>query len=111
MQATEGLNLHNSVIFVSVIVLLSNLVSVPAVMLLKNQVPQFQDPHITWLMLAMSSTFTGNLSITGSVANIIVVEKARTVTHISFFEYMKTGVPVTIATLVVGLLWLEFVRF
>jgi Na+/H+ antiporter NhaD/arsenite permease-like protein len=112
LQAAERLNLHNSVVFVSVVALLSNLVSnVPAVMLLKNLVPQLPDPHTMWLMLAMSSTLAGNLTITGSVANIIVVEKARTVTHISFFEYMKTGVPITLVTILVGLLWLEFVRF
>ena len=50
----------------------------------------------------MASTLAGNLTITGSVANIIVVEKARTVTHISFLDYMKTGVPVTLPTLAVG---------
>jgi Na+/H+ antiporter NhaD/arsenite permease-like protein len=112
LQAAERLNLRNSVIFVSIVALLSNLVSnVPAVMLLKNLIPQLQDPHTMWLMLAMSSTLAGNLTITGSVANIIVVEKARTVTHISFFEYMKTGVPITIATLLVGLVWLQFVHF
>lgn len=112
LEAAERLNLHNSVIFVSVVALLSNLVSnVPAVMLLKNLIPQLQDPHTMWLMLAMSSTLAGNLTITGSVANIIVVEKARTVTHISFFEYMKTGVPITIATILFGLLWLQFVHF
>src|SRR5215469_5147886 len=112
LEAAERLNLHNSVIFVSVVALLSNLVSnLPAVMLLKNLVPQFQNPHTMWLMLAMSSTLAGNLTITGSVANIIVVEKARTVTHISFFEYMKTGVPITIVTLLFGLLWLQFARF
>ena len=61
-------------------------------------------------MLAMSSTLVGNLTTTGSVANIIVVEKARTVTHISFFEYM-TGVPITIATLLFALLWLQCARF
>jgi Na+/H+ antiporter NhaD/arsenite permease-like protein len=112
LDTAQRLNLHDSVIFVSVVALLSNLVSnVPAVMLLKNLIPQLHDPHTMWLMLAMSSTLAGNLTITGSVANIIVVEKARTVTHISFIEYMKTGVPVTIATLLVGLLWLQFVRF
>lgn len=112
LQSAERLNLHNSIIFVSVVALLSNLVSnVPAVMLLKNLIPQFQDPHTMWLLLAMSSTLAGNLTITGSVANIIVVEKARTVTHISFFDYMKTGVPITVATLLVGLLWLTFVHF
>ena len=112
LRAAERLNLDNSLVFVSMVALLSNLVSnVPAVMLLKGLVPQFQDPHTMWLMLAMSSTLAGNLTITGSVANIIVVEKARTVTHISFLDYMKTGVPVTIATIAVGLLWLSFVRY
>ncbi|HEY4930900.1 MAG TPA: anion transporter [Terriglobales bacterium] len=112
LTAAERLNLHQSLVFVSMVTLLSNLVSnVPAVMLLKGLIPQFRDPHTMWLMLAMSSTLAGNLTITGSVANIIVVEKARTVAHISFLDYMKTGVPVTIATLAVGLLWLSFVRY
>lgn len=112
LQLAERLNLHNSVIFVSTVVVLSNLVSnVPAVMLLKNLIPQFRDPHTMWLMLAMSSTLAGNLTITGSVANIIVVEKARTVTHIGFLDYMKTGVPVTLATLAVGLLGLHYLKF
>ncbi len=76
--AAEQLNLHNPVIFTAVVTLLSNIVSnVPAVMLLKGLMPQFHDPHTAWLMLAMSSTLAGNLTITGSVANIIVVEKAR----------------------------------
>jgi Na+/H+ antiporter NhaD/arsenite permease-like protein len=112
LRAAERLNLHNSLVFVSMVTMLSNLVSnVPAVMLLKGLIPRFQDPHTMWLMLAMSSTLAGNLTITGSVANIIVVEKARTVTHIGFLDYMKTGVPVTIATLAVGLLWLNFVHY
>ncbi|HVP55308.1 MAG TPA: hypothetical protein VMU45_09960 [Candidatus Eisenbacteria bacterium] len=51
------------------------------------------------------------ISSSHSVAYSIVVEKARTVTHISFQDYMKTGVPITLATLAVGLLWLEFVRY
>ena len=112
LRVAERLNLHKSLVFVAIVTLLSNLVSnVPAVMLLKGLIPQFHDPQTMWLMLAMSSTLAGNLTITGSVANIIVVEKARTVTHISFLDYMKTGVPVTIATLAVGLLWLSFVRY
>lgn len=57
-------------------------------------------------MLAMSSTLAGNLTITGSIANIIVVEKARSEVHIGFLEYMKIGVPVTLLTLMVGLGWL-----
>ena len=52
----------------------------------------------------------GNLTITGSVANIIVVEKARAEAHISFWEYMKIGVPVTVITLAIGLMWLAVVK-
>jgi Na+/H+ antiporter NhaD/arsenite permease-like protein len=112
LRTAERLNLHQSLIFASMVVLLSNIVSnVPAVMLLKGLIPQFPDPHSMWLMLAVSSTLAGNLTITGSVANIIVVEKARTVTHISFLDYMKTGVPVTVATLAIGLIWLKFVHY
>ena len=51
--------------------------NVPAVMLLKSLVPGFTDPHTAWLALAMASTLAGNLTITGSVANIIVVETAK----------------------------------
>jgi Na+/H+ antiporter NhaD/arsenite permease-like protein len=107
LGTAETLNLQNHVIFTAVVTLLSNVVSnVPAVMLLKGLVPQFHNPHHAWLLLAMSSTLAGNLTITGSVANIIVVEKARGVTHIGFLEYMKIGVPVTLVTLAIGLAWL-----
>lgn len=107
----ERLNLGNYAVFAAVVTLLSNLVSnVPAVMLLRDLIPHFRDSHTSWLMLAMSSTLAGNLTITGSVANIIVIEKARKVAKITFWDYMKIGIPVTIATLVVGLAWLSLVH-
>lgn len=46
-------------------------------MLLKSTVPGFPNPHESWLLLTMESTLAGNLTITGSIANIIVVERAR----------------------------------
>jgi len=110
LGTAERLNLHSAVIFTGVVTLLSNIVSnVPAVMLLKGLVPQFHNPHNAWLLLAMSSTLAGNLTITGSIANIIVVEKARREAHIGFGQYLRIGVPVTLLTLTVGLLWLKLV--
>lgn len=107
LMAAERLNLHNVAIFTAAVAILSNIVSnVPAVMLLKNVVSQFPNQHSAWLVLAMASTLAGNLTITGSIANIIVVEKARPHTHISFLEYLRVGVPVTLATLVVGVIWI-----
>jgi Na+/H+ antiporter NhaD/arsenite permease-like protein len=109
--AAERMNLHNPVIFAAVVTLLSNIVSnVPAVMLLKGVIPQFHDARSAWVLLAMTSTLAGNLTITGSVANIIVVEKARSEAHISFLEYIKIGAPVTLVTMVIGLAWLTITK-
>jgi len=109
VSTAEHLNLHNRWIFTGVVVLLSNLVSnVPAVMLLKDLLPSFADPLHFWLLLAMTSTLAGNLTITGSVANIIVIEKAREESPIGFREYLKAGIPVTAASIVVGVIWLSY---
>ena len=108
----QRLNLHKPLAFVTVVTLLSNIVSnVPAVMLLKGLVPSFHNSQGAWLGLAMSSTLAGNLTITGSVANIIVVEKARREAHIGFLDYMRIGVPVTLLTIAVGMLWLRFLGY
>jgi Na+/H+ antiporter NhaD/arsenite permease-like protein len=105
----ERMNLHNPWIFAGVVALLSNVVSnVPAVMLLKGLVPQFQNATQFWLLLAMASTLAGNLTVTGSVANIIVIEKARSEVEITFKDYLRVGVPVTLATLATGIVWLSF---
>ena len=111
LDIAQTWNLHNSAIFAIVTAVMSNLVSnVPAVMLLKSVVPQFPDPHHAWLLLAMASTLAGNLTITGSIANIIVVECARDEVKIGFWDYLRVGVPVTVATLTIGTVWLWLVK-
>jgi Na+/H+ antiporter NhaD/arsenite permease-like protein len=82
---------------------LSNLVSnVPAVLVFKSFVTRLPDAAHAWLTLAMSSTLAGNLTVLGSVANLIVVQRARSCVEIGFWEYAKAGVPITILTLAVG---------
>jgi Na+/H+ antiporter NhaD/arsenite permease-like protein len=94
---------------------LSNLVSnVPAVLLMQPVVQAMpaESRETAWLALAMSSTLAGNLTILGSIANLIVVEgAAREGTRISFLEYCKAGVPLTILTLLVGVAWLQLVPY
>ena len=103
----ERWNLHRSGVFTVAVSVLSNIVSnVPAVMLLKSLIPGFANPRTAWLLLAMASTLAGNLTITGSVANIIVVETARPDVEIGFWDYFKVGLPITIATLLFGWAWL-----
>jgi len=100
-------NLHRPAVFTVTVAVLSNTVSnVPAVMLLKSLVPTFPDPRTTWLLLAMASTLAGNLTLTGSVANLIVAESARQEVRIGFGDYLRVGVPITLATLLAGWLWL-----
>lgn len=90
---------------------LSNLVSnVPAVMLFRPVIPEFPNVTQAWLTLAMATTLAGNLTLLGSVANLIVAEIARqhNVT-LGFNEYLKCGVWITILSLGFGVAWLTFV--
>lgn len=89
--------------------LLSNVISnVPAVMLLAKIVPRLPDPDNAWIVLAMSSTLAGNLTILGSIANLIVVEGARRRSvEISFGGYARIGAPLSLATIGVGVWWLS----
>ena len=94
--------------FVPLTAILSNVVSnVPAVVLLRTLVVNFPDPYAAWLILAMASTLAGNLTISGSVANIIVVERAAAEgVHIGFGDYFRIGLPLTVTTLVLSSVWL-----
>jgi Na+/H+ antiporter NhaD/arsenite permease-like protein len=64
-------------------------------------------PELMWLMLALVSTLAGNLTLIGSVANIIVAESARDHYPLGFWEYLRFGVVSTLATGLVGLLGLR----
>ncbi len=87
--------------------MLSNLVSnVPAVMVLKAGIPHLPDPQTAWLTLAMASTLAGNLTLPGSLAAIIVVERAKERTTISFLDFMRVGVPTAVLTVLLGASWL-----
>jgi Na+/H+ antiporter NhaD/arsenite permease-like protein len=91
---------------------LSNLVSnVPAMMLFKPIYPQIKQGMTTGLALASASTFAGNLTLLGSIANLIVVEQARREgIEIGFVDYLKVGLPVTIITLAIDIVWLRLFR-
>ena len=89
--------------------IISNIVSnVPAVMLFSKFLNPLVNAKLAWLTLAMSSTLAGNLTIIGSVANIIVFESAKDEVKIGFFEYLKVGLPLTLITLLVGIVVLLF---
>jgi Na+/H+ antiporter NhaD/arsenite permease-like protein len=88
--------------------ILSNLISnVPAVLLFRPLVSQFADPTQAWLTLAAASTLAGNLTLIGSVANLIVAEQARKFgIRLTFMEYLKPGSIITVLTLIAAVLLL-----
>jgi Na+/H+ antiporter NhaD/arsenite permease-like protein len=106
--AVGGLHLDHIPVLSAVTAVLSNLVSnVPAVLVLKPFVGSLKDQNIAWLVIAMASTLAGNFTVLGSIANLIVVQRAAADgVRISFWDYFRVGAPLTIVTLVIGTLWL-----
>ena len=88
--------------------MLSNLVSnVPAVLVFKPFAAHLANPARTWLTLAMSSTLAGNLTVLGSVANLIVIQQSRHKVNIGFWEYFRVGAPLAILTILLGAFWIQ----
>ncbi len=100
----SGLHLERPGVISAFAAVLSNVVSnVPAVLVFRPFIPHLPDARYAWLTLAMSSTLAGNLTVLGSVANLIVLERARHKVRIGFWEYARVGVPLTILTIALGI--------
>ncbi len=107
--ATVGrLDLGAPAILSAITAVLSNIVSnVPAVLVLKPFIPNADDPQRAWLVVAMASTLAGNFTLVGSVANLIVAQKAKAKgVDLGFWSYFRIGAPLTLATLGFGIWWL-----
>jgi Na+/H+ antiporter NhaD/arsenite permease-like protein len=85
---------------------LSNTIgNVPAVVMLLTV---WQDiPTGVLVGLAILSTLAGNLFLVGSLANLIVAERASTAkVELSFYDHAKTGVPITLLSMSFAGLWI-----
>jgi Na+/H+ antiporter NhaD/arsenite permease-like protein len=108
IAAVGRLNLDQVPVLSAVTAVLSNLVSnVPAVLMLKPFVAPLKDHDTAWLTIAMASTLAGNFTVLGSIANLIVVQRAAgSGVEIGFWDYCRVGAPLTVITLAIGTLWL-----
>jgi Na+/H+ antiporter NhaD/arsenite permease-like protein len=85
----------------------SNVVSnVPFILVVESQIRLLPDPKLGWELLAMASTFAGNLTLLGSVANVIVAESARDLGGIGYMRYLAVGLPLALATTAMGTVWM-----
>jgi Na+/H+ antiporter NhaD/arsenite permease-like protein len=92
---------------ITVTSVLSNLISnVPAVLLLQPLISKSDTQ--SWLLLASASTLAGNLTLFGSVANLIVVEAAASSGYrLTFWEHLRFGLPLTVLTLLLAYFWVR----
>ncbi len=89
----------------------SNIVTnVPFILIVNPEMKRMPDPMLAWELLAMASTFAGNLTLLGSVANVIVAEKSRKIGGLGFNEYLRAGLPIAIVTTIIGTVWLVGLR-
>jgi Na+/H+ antiporter NhaD/arsenite permease-like protein len=103
--AHAGLNLQSPSILALVTAALSNLINNSAAVLLLVKVVDVTNPTTAYV-LALANSFGGSLIIIGSVSNIIVVQQARELgIRISFRDFARLGVPVTLAALAGLLAW------
>lgn len=80
--------------------------NVPFVLIAGHWVKSMQNPRFSWLLLSLTSTFAGNLTLFGSVANLIVARTAQKSVTLSFTQFLKIGIPVTVVTTTMGVLLL-----
>ena len=108
IAAAGRLHLDRLPVLSALTAILSNLVSnVPAVVVLRPLIDGLRDPQQAWLAVAMASTLAGNLTVLGSIANLIVVQRAAASgVAIGLCDYCRVGVPLTLLTLLIGTLWL-----
>ncbi|MGD1276457.1 MAG: SLC13 family permease [Tepidisphaeraceae bacterium] len=105
----QGVDLHRLPTLSTVTTLLSNVVSnVPAVLLLQPSIPRAD--RGAWYVLAMSSTWAGNLTLVGSIANLIVAEQAQKLgVKLDLGSYCKAGIPITLITVAMGTVWIIWI--
>ncbi len=109
LAVTERALGHGPGALTSVLLVGSQVVSnVPLILLLEPWIRSFPDAGYAWTLTALVSTLAGNLTLLGSVANIIVLERAKKT--MGFGEYLRVGVPVTLASTAVAVGLLTILR-
>lgn len=112
LEVARGLLPHSSGVlgaaaFSVLSVVGSNLFSnVPFVMAAGTWVGGLAEARLHWYLLALTSTFAGNLTLVGSMANLIVAELSRGLHPIGFREYFRYGAVITAISTVVGVFYL-----
>jgi Na+/H+ antiporter NhaD/arsenite permease-like protein len=109
--AAHGLLPDRVSFLVPISVFLSNTIgNVPAVVMILKVWQGI--PEGVLIGLAILSTLAGNLFLVGSLANLIVAERASAQgVRLTFRDHAKAGVPITVLSMAFAGLWLWFGGF
>jgi Na+/H+ antiporter NhaD/arsenite permease-like protein len=109
--STSDMGLPSTLKNAALFLLGSNVVSnVPFILVIQGQMSALPNSTYGWELLAMASTFAGNMTLLGSVANIIVAEGGRDVGGMGFGKYLKVGLPLAVSSTMIGATWLWFLH-
>ncbi|MCA9718000.1 MAG: arsenic transporter [Myxococcales bacterium] len=90
----------------TVFLLGSNLVSnVPFILVVQDELAGLARADHGWTLLALTSTFAGNLTLLGSAANVIVAEAGREVGGFGFWQHVRVGFPIAVVTTAIAVMW------
>jgi Na+/H+ antiporter NhaD/arsenite permease-like protein len=106
-----GLLPDSLLILTPLTLLMSNTIgNVPSVILLMQIWPN--PPKGALYGLALLSSLSGNLLLVGSLANILVVERAADFgVDLSFAEHAKVGIPITLLSMAFAVFWLAYMEW
>lgn len=80
--------------------------NIPFVLAASEWLPHWSEPRLAAMVLAMASTFAGNLLLTSSMANVLVRDAGAEVTRLGFVEHLRYGLVITLLTTLLGTFWL-----
>jgi Na+/H+ antiporter NhaD/arsenite permease-like protein len=102
-ELTLSALLSNSGIFM----LASNIVSnVPFILMVEHELSHIDNAQQLWTLLALTSTFAGNSTLFGSVANLIVAESSKEIGGISFTDVLKVGLPISLLSSMIAIIYI-----
>ncbi len=110
LMNSSHINLNSIILIIIVSVLLSQLISnVPLVALYLPLLIHYGVTKTGMIALAAGSTIAGNLFILGAASNIIIIQNAekRKGETITFWEFARIGIPLTILNVAVYYLYLS----
>lgn len=110
MQLLSGSLTYQTWAFSGITLAGSNLFSnVPFILLASPSIPLLATPDMFWCLLAYVATVAGNMTLFGSVANLIVAESAKDECKMTFWGYARFGIPSTIISLLCGIIIIKLI--